>query len=358
MLIHSDLLCTLAQDRPTLQTTALSRPINKASMEICYNNGIHLPGPQLWLDPHAAQPCAVVSHAHADHIQCHERVLCSASTAAMMRLRGALGCKFQTLPYRQPVETGAARVTLYPAGHILGSAQVLVEWQGVRLLYSGDFKLRPGLSAEPIEVPPADIVIMETTFGKPQYCFPEAEAVVNQIKEFCVRSLRDGEAPILFCYSLGKGQEVLAGLAGVDFPIYLHTAHWQMASLYREFGVKLPFFRKYQPGQKLDGVLLCASGCRRGAWFAGLGRIRTAYVSGWALDPGACRRFGTDAAFALSDHAGYDDLKEYARLTGAQTIYTVHGFTSEFAAALRRDGYQAQPLGAHQALTSNQLRLF
>jgi len=160
---------------------------------------------------------------------------------------------------------------------------------------------------------------METTFGKPQHSFPYGETVLCQIKEFCVDALQQGDVPVLLCYSLGKGQEVLAGLSGVDFPIYLHTAHWNMSSLYREFGVRLPFFRKYQAGQELDGVLICASGCRRGAWFNGLSRIRTAYISGWALDKGAKWRFRTDAAFALSDHAGYDDLLEYCRLAGAQT---------------------------------------
>ena len=207
-------------------------------------------------------------------------------------------------------------------------------------------------------MPPADIVIMETTFGKPQYSFPYGETVLCQIKEFCVDALQQGDVPVLLCYSLGKGQEVLAGLSGVDFPIYLHTAHWNMSSLYREFGVRLPFFRKYQAGQELDGVLICASGCRRGAWFNGLSRIRTAYISGWALDKGAKWRFRTDAAFALSDHAGYDDLLEYCRLAGAQTFYTVHGFTHEFAADLRRRGYDAQPLGAHQNAAPVQPRLF
>lgn len=313
-------------------------------MQVLYQHGIHLPGPGLWLDPHARQSVAVVSHAHADHIQRHDHVLTSVPTAAMMRLRGITRCRFQALPYGQTETLGGARMTLYPAGHILGSAQVLVEWEGTRLLYSGDFKLRPGRSAEPVEVPQADVVIMETTFGRPRYRFPETEQVVGEILAFCRKSLDDGCAPVLFCYSLGKGQEVLACLDGAEFPIYLHAKHWEMASLYRDFGVKLPPFQKYQPGQKLDGVLLCASGCRKSGWFENLGRIRTAYISGWAIDRGAAWRFRSDVAFALSDHADYDDLWEYVRLTGAQSVYTMHGFADEFAGDLRRKGYWAEPL--------------
>jgi DNA ligase 1 len=313
-------------------------------MQVLYRRGIHLPGPSLWLDPHEAQSVAVVSHAHMDHVQRHDHVFTSVPTAAMMRLRGMSRCRFRTLPYRRPAEIGGARITLYPAGHILGSAQSLVEWDGSRLLYSGDFKLRAGLSAEPTEVPEADVVIMETTFGRPRYRFPDTSEVMGEIREFCRGALEQGLTPVLFCYSLGKGQEVLACLEGEKYPIYLHSSHWEMASLYRDFGVKLPPFRKYQPGQSLDGVLLCASGCRKGRWFAELSRIRTAYISGWALDSGARWRFGTDAAFPLSDHADYDDLLEYVRLTGADRVYTVHGFADEFARDLRKQGLWAEPL--------------
>jgi Cft2 family RNA processing exonuclease len=313
-------------------------------MQVSYKRGIHLPGPGLWLDPHDAQLAAIVSHAHADHVQHHDHVFTSVPTAAMMRLRGVTRCRFHTLPYGRPLEVDRARVTLYPAGHILGSAQVLVEWEETRLLYSGDFKLRPGRSAEPTEVPAADVVIMETTFGRPRYRFPETETVIEEIRQFCRKALDEDCAPVLFCYSLGKGQEVLACLEGADFPIYLQSSHWDMAALYRDLGVSLPPFQKFQPGQKLDGVLLCASGCRRAQWFGSLRRLRTAYISGWAIDRNACHRFGTDAAFPLSDHADYDDLLEYVRLTGAERIYTVHGFADEFAGDLRRRGHWAEPL--------------
>lgn len=323
-------------------------------MQVLYRHGIHLPGPSLWLDPHQARSVAVVSHAHADHVQQHDHVFASVPTAAMMRLRGVTRSRYQTLRFGETVGLGQARLTLYPAGHILGSAQALVEWEGCRLLYSGDFKLRAGRSAEPVEVPKADVVIMETTFGKPRYRFPQTEEVVEAILGFCRESLAEGTAPVLFCYSLGKGQEVLACLEGAEFPIYLHSAHWDMAALYRDFGVKLPPFQKYQPGQKLDGVLLCASGCRRGQWFQKLGPIRTAYISGWAIDSSARWRFGTDAAFPLSDHADYDDLLQYVEASGASSVYTVHGFAEEFAGDLRKKGLWAEPLRE----PSTQLSLF
>jgi Cft2 family RNA processing exonuclease len=314
-------------------------------MQVLYRRGIHLPGPGIWLDPHEPQHTAFVTHAHADHVRRHERVFSTPATAEMMKLRGVTRCDFQPLRYRETFQVRDARVTLYPAGHILGSAQVLVEWQDTRFLYSGDFKLRPCRSAEAVEVPAADVVVMETTFGKPRYRFPETEEVVGQIRDFCTRTLAEGCTPVLFSYSLGKGQEVLACLEGIEHPIYLQTAHWKMASLYRELGVKLPHFERYRPGQELDGgILLCSSGCRRGAWFRRLESIRTAYISGWAIDRWARWRFGTDEAFPLSDHADYEDLLEYVRRTGAAKVHTVHGFADEFARDLRRLGYWAEPL--------------
>lgn len=316
-------------------------------MKVCFDHGVHLPDCDLRLDPHRAHDIAIVSHAHADHMCAHQRVLATPATAAMMRLRGAVNCQFQDLEWGEIWESNGAEITLVPAGHVLGSAQVLVQHQGVRLLYSGDFKLRPGLSAEQAVVPQTDILIMETTFGLPIYKFPDSDEVLARIREFCRDAIECGQTPVLFCYSLGKGQEVLAGLDGVDFPIYLHEKHFHMANLYCQFGVPLPDYKLYRAGTKISGVLLCASGCRKGRWFAEFARrhdLRTAYISGWALHPGAAWRQGTDEAFPLSDHADYPDLINYVCQSGAQKIYTLHGFACEFAADLRDCGLEAQAL--------------
>lgn len=318
-------------------------------MKVSFDNGVHLPECDLWLDAHKAREMAVVSHAHADHMCAHGRVLATPATAAMMRLRGAINCQFQDLEWGEiwECEQSNAEVTLVPAGHVLGSAQVLVEHNGTRLLYSGDFKLRPGLSAEQAVVPQADILIMETTFGLPIYKFPDSDEVLRRIREFCYDALECGQTPVLFCYSLGKGQEVLAGLDGVDFPISLHEKHFHMANLYRQFGVPLPDYKLYRAGSNINGVLLCASGCRKGRWYAEFARrhdLRTAYISGWALHPGAAYRQGCDEAFPLSDHADYADLIQYVCQSGAQRIYTLHGFAKEFAADLRDCGLEAQAL--------------
>ncbi len=319
-------------------------------MQVIYDHGVHLPATNLWLDPHQERTRAIVSHAHADHMKKHGEVIATPATAAMMQLRGARRTQFHHANWKETVFCdGGGSFSLWPAGHVLGSSQVLVEHDGMKLLYSGDFKLRPSLSAEIAEVPSADIVIMETTFGRPHYRFPDNQSVLDDIARWCRSVLNTGSRPVVFCYSLGKGQEVLAGLRDFDAPIYLHEAHWKMANLYRTLGVEFPEYQLYDEAKvdAFNGVLLCASGCQRGRWFEELRRahsLKTAYVSGWAMDAGAKWRFGTDVAFPLSDHAGYDDLMAYVGLSGAGTIYTTHGFEAEFARDLRAQGYLAQPL--------------
>ncbi|HEX8465232.1 MAG TPA: hypothetical protein VF627_11495 [Abditibacterium sp.] len=291
----------------------------------------------------------------------HGRVFATSATAAMMHARGAVKSKFHLLEWREPVKWGRAEVSFYPAGHVLGSSQMLVEADGARLLYSGDFKLRDSLSAEKIEVPRADIVVMETTFGHPRYRFPETAVVLQQIAKWCGEVIARGAVPVLFSYSLGKGQEVLAGLHNCGFPIHLHAKHAQMAAIYAAHGVEFPDYLVHQPDADFEGVLLCAKQCQRSKWWCELvakRRVETAYISGWALGSHP-NRFGTQAAFALSDHAGYEDLLEYVRLTGARQVWTTHGFESEFAADLRARGIEARPLReAKAAPVSAQLSLF
>lgn len=313
-------------------------------MEVLYHRGIHLPGLSLWLDPHLVQPAAVVTHAHSDHSRPHRRVISTVATAALMRARGLVRPEFQTVAYREPVPWEGGTITLYPAGHILGSAQALVECDGRRLLYSGDFKLAPGAAAEPAEVPQADIVIMETTFGRPRYRFPRCDQVAGEIEQFCRGALADGAVPALFCYSLGKCQELVARLAACGLPLFLEDAHFAMTCCYRELGAALPEVQRIPAEGRPEGVVLCSSSARREPWWPRLGRVRTAYVSGWAAEPGARWRFRTDAAFPLSDHADHPALLEYVERTGAGRVYTVHGFAEEFSGELRRRGYWSEPL--------------
>jgi Cft2 family RNA processing exonuclease len=311
--------------------------------QIRYHGAIHLHTIDLWLDPRASREWAFVSHAHSDHIAAHRAVILSEGTHRFMRARRTLPDEATILPFGKTRAVRGVNVTLYPAGHILGSAQLLVEVNDQRLLYSGDFKLQPNSAAETIEIPHADVLVMETTFGHRRYTFPPRAEVVAQMADWCRKTLEEGLTPVLLAYSLGKTQEVLTELAGRGFHFLLHDAAYQMTQLAEELGVSFPAHERWSPGWGEGCVVVCPPHLRK--WL--LPRVpacRTAIVSGWAVDPSARYRYGADAAFCLSDHADYPDLLAYVERVQPSRVLTVHGYASEFAAELRRLGYQANAL--------------
>ena len=306
--------------------------------------GIYLPDADLHLDPRSRVPLALVSHAHGDHIARHDRVLATPETLALYRHRLGSRREGDGLAYGRPVRLGEATVTLHPAGHCLGSAQVLVEWNGQRLVYTGDFKLRPNPTAGTAPIIPCDILITECTFGEPWYRFPPHDEVRAQIVEFCLETIAAGAVPVLLAYSLGKAQELiwLVGEAGLE--TVLHRAIWGVTEVYRELGVRFPAAYHLFSHQLAEGrVLITPPGTQRQPPASSL-RRRVAVATGWALHPAGARfHRGTDAQFAFSDHADFDELVRYAAECGARRVYTVHG-ERRLAAHLRSLGVDARCL--------------
>jgi DNA ligase-1 len=235
-------------------------------------------------------------------------------------------------------------LTLLPAGHIFGSAMSLIEAGGISLLYTGDFKLRHGLSAEPCAPRPADILIMETTFGRPQYVFPPTVEVMEGVKRFCREALDNDETPVLVGYSLGKSQEILCALASAGLPLMLHATIARTTEIYREFGHCFPPYERYEGGSAAGKVLICPPNSAHSALLRKLGKTRSAVLTGWAVDPHCRFRYQCDAAFPLSDHADFPDLLELVRLVAPKRVYTLHGFAADFAQTLRDRGYDARAL--------------
>ncbi|HET9375516.1 MAG TPA: ATP-dependent DNA ligase, partial [Chthoniobacterales bacterium] len=243
-----------------------------------------------------------------------------------------------------------AQITLYPAGHIYGSAQAHVLFEDQTLLYTGDFKLRQGKSAEPIEWRKSDILIMETTYGLPRYIFPPTDQVVAQLVKFCAEAIEEDTTPILFGYSLGKAQEILAALFGSGLRILLHPAIFRMTKLYEALQDRLPPYSLYRPQDLPGSVLICPPSANRTRLVQSIKARKTAMLTGWALNPGANYRFQCDAAFPLSDHADYSDLLKYVDLVQPQRVFTLHGYAHEFAEDLRRRGVEAWALGEDNQL--------
>ena len=314
------------------------------------DRGIYLPQVDLWMDPQRPQTRALVSHAHFDHLAAHGEILASPPTARLLKARTPKGTKIREIPFGQAFPLGGGAVLkLTPAGHILGSAMARVERTRptrTSLLYTGDFKLRAGGSSEVCRPLQADVLVMETTYGLPRYRFPPSTEVMKKILAFCRGAAEDGEVPVLLGYSLGKSQELLAGLAKAGLPILLHPSVHRMTEIYRELGVKFPDTAVWKKSARRPekAVVIFPPQAAHSVQLRGIANRRVAAVTGWALAPGANYRLGCDVAFPLSDHADHAELKELVRKVHPKEIRTLHGFAAEFAAELREEGWNAWPV--------------
>ena len=313
-------------------------------IDVHYERGVFLPAQNVWLDPWDAKPFAFVSHAHSDHVAPHQEILVSERTARLVRARLAGDRKEIILPFGQPTKVRGLDITLFPAGHIFGSAQFFLRAENGSLLYTGDFKLRPGKSAEPAEWTTADTLVMETTYGLPRYRLPPTDEVVAQIVAFCREAIESGEVPVLLGYSLGKAQEILCALDGACLTPMLHGSVYQMTRIYEQFGQAFCDYVRYKADNVTGKVLICPPSANGSRMLERIPRKRVAMISGWAMDPNAIYRYQVDAAFPLSDHADYSDLLRYVELVQPQRVLTLHGFAAQFARDLRDRGIEAWAL--------------
>jgi Cft2 family RNA processing exonuclease len=270
----------------------------------------------------------------------------------LIQTRGKPGKSVIQAEFGQEMEMAWApgfQWSLHSAGHIHGSSQILLSHKdsGMRLLYTGDFKMRAGFSCEKAATPFADVLIMETTFGLPRYRFPPAEETMQRVIRFCRTALGEGAVPVLLAYTLGKSQEILAGLRGVDFPLMLHPQTHAISEAYVRMGVSLPPFSLFD-GTCVEGhAVICPPHALapESPMAAAMPRRRTAVLTGWAMDSSTLYRSRCDAAFPLSDHADYDELLAFVDAVKPQRVYTVHGFVDAFARDLRARGVEAWALG-------------
>jgi ATP-dependent DNA ligase I len=319
-------------------------------IDVRYESGVYLPQQDFWLDPRDAKRFAFVSHAHSDHIALHEEIIVSERTARLMQRRLPGRRIEHILPFSQQRSVRGLDLMLLPAGHIFGSAQCFLFTGDKTLLYTGDFKLRPGKSAEPAEWRQADTLIMETTFGLPRYRFPPTEQVIGQVVAFCREAIEDRHVPVLLGYSLGKAQEILCSLDGAGLTAMLHGSVYQMTRVYEQFGQSFCKYVRYDANEVSGKVLICPPSANRSRMLEKIARKRVAMLSGWAVDPNAVYRYQVDAAFPLSDHADYNDLLRYVDLVRPKRIFTLHGFAAEFARDLRERGVEAWALSAENQM--------
>ncbi|MEZ5740474.1 MAG: ligase-associated DNA damage response exonuclease [Burkholderiaceae bacterium] len=308
-------------------------------------SGLYCPAGDFYIDPWRPVARAVITHGHADHARAgHSHYLASQSGVPLLRHRLGSDISVQGLALGDALTIGRAQVSLLPAGHVLGAAQVRVEVAGEVWVASGDYRVQADSTCTPFEPVRCHTFITESTFALPVFRWEPQSLVMAQLNDWWQDNARQGLASVLYCYSLGKAQRVLAGVDPAIGPIVCHRAVQGINEIYRQAGVALPATvapdDDSPPG--LAGALVIAPPSVAGsAWLKRFGPQADAFVSGWMQVRGLRRRRAVDRGFVLSDHADWPGLLQAIEATGAQRIIVTHGQEAVLVRWLREQGRAA-----------------
>jgi len=307
-------------------------------------DGIEVANGLLWLDARKPKKLGIISHAHGDHVGRHETIICTRETGAFVRQRSGHQAKYIELPYGEPFRVGDLEVTLHPAGHILGAAMVHIAGPDESVLYSGDFRLVPGLTCAGAVPVHADVLIMEATFGTPAHRQPPVAESRARLLEFVRENLDAGRVPVLLAYALGKGQEVLKALTDAGIPVAAHGSIWNLLRPYRDAGIRFPGARRLSRNGNRRCAIVTPPRWAESAPVKSCGETRVAAVTGWGA---MALRPGIDETISLSDHADYDQLIELVERVAPKRIHLLHGYATELAADLTERGHEAHAVPGH-----------
>ena len=309
--------------------------------------GLYCPDGDFHVDPWAPVPRALITHAHGDHARIGSAgYLCADKCAPLLRRRFGAEAIIESAPYGRPLTIGATRVSFHPAGHVLGSAQIRIEGaQGVWVV-SGDYKRAPDPTCEPFEPVPCDTFITESTFGLPIYRWDPVDTVIGDMLSWWDANRVKGLTSIVFCYTIGKAQRLLAELARVtDRPVLVHGMLVPMIEVYRSLGVAMlptETLVDRPRGTSLAGELVLAPPSARGTpWMRRLGELSDALTSGLMRVRGVRRQRAYDRGFVISDHADWPALLDTITATGARRVLATHGHAEPLARFLREQGIES-----------------
>ncbi|MDB5985256.1 MAG: ligase-associated damage response exonuclease [Nevskia sp.] len=323
--------------------------------------GLYCPRGDFHIDPSTPVARAVITHGHADHARPGSREYWGAAVGyGLLRERLGLGAKINPLAYSAAIQLGDARVSLHPAGHVLGSAQVRIEVDGAVWVVSGDYKREADPTCAAFEPQPCDVFITESTFALPVYRWPDPLEVAREIFDWWQQCKTDGVCALLCCYSLGKAQRILAELQRhADETVYVHGAMTRLIKLYRSAGVAmLPTDVVTNQPKTFDWrgrLVLAPPGASGTPWLKRFRPLSLSFASGWMQVRGSGRRAAYDRGFVLSDHADWPSLIRTIEQTGAKRVLAMHGHTDVLVSYLRERGIDAQALALHSGVSPNAL---
>ncbi|MGI9177425.1 MAG: ligase-associated DNA damage response exonuclease [Pirellulales bacterium] len=307
---------------------------------IVTESGLYCERGDFHIDPWRRVPRAVITHAHADHARAGcDRYLCATEGKLVLRARIGGGAPIDTLRRGERVSLNGVKVSLHPAGHLLGSAQVRVEHGGITWVVTGDYKLHHDPTCAPFEHVPCDVFVTESTFGLPVYRWQSPEEIAAEINAWWRVNRDAGRTSVLLAYSLGKAQRLAAMVDPSIGPIVAHGAVMKLVEAYRASGVRLPPIDRVPPRARRVGdgraLVIAPPSVLGSSWLNLFGESSVAMASGWMMLRGVRRRRGFDKGFAVSDHADFPGLLAAIDSTGARRVLATHGFSDALSRYLR-----------------------
>ena len=311
------------------------------------DRGLYCAAGDFFIDPWQPVDRAVITHAHADHAsRGSKRYLTTTEGELVLRRRMEEGVHIHAIPYGDPITINGVTVSLHPAGHLLGSAQVRVEHKGEVWVVSGDYKVEPDATCTPFEPVQCHTFITESTFGLPIYKWPPQQEIFESINAWWRGNRAQKRTSILYAYALGKAQRVLSGLAPSIGPILVHGSVFHLSNDYLASGIELPPYKyantENARAHRGEAILIAPPSANNNpAYLRKFGPASHGFASGWMTIRGARRRRAVDRGFILSDHVDWTGLMATIRATGAERVGVTHGYRNAVVRYLHEKGWDA-----------------
>lgn len=314
--------------------------------------GLYCPAGDFHIDPWKPVPRAIITHAHSDHARSgSQRYLAAKSSKSLLQLRLGVDIELQTLEYGESLALGDVNVTLFPAGHILGSSQVRLESHGKVALVTGDYKLQKDSTCCSWEPVPCHLMVTESTFGLPVFHWPKTSQVIDELIGWWQANQQAGQTSVLLAYSVGKTQRILMELEQrqpKNGRIWVHGSMLGPLRAYRESGVALPEYESVASAPNgtdfSQALVIAPPSAQQSSWMNRFREVSLASASGWMAIRGTRRRRNLDRGFVLSDHVDWDDLNQAVEWCNPEELWVTHGFSDTFARYQSERGRKAAPL--------------
>tara|TARA_Y100000588_G_C14218910_1_gene910103 strand:- start:915 stop:1913 length:999 start_codon:yes stop_codon:yes gene_type:complete len=312
-------------------------------------NGLYCSLGDFYIDPYGQVDIAIITHAHADHARIGaKKYICHHDSVAILKKRLGDTIQIEAKAYNETFEIKGVQLSLHPAGHVLGSAQIRLEYLGEVWVVSGDYKIAADPTCTPFEHVLCDTFITESTFGLPVFKWQATDIIMNNINQWWQQNQTNHQPSLLGAYSFGKAQRVLAGIDNHLGPIYVHGAIENLLPAYQDAGVLLPDVStidlRRTKQQYDDALIIAPPSAINSSWGKRFKNANTAFASGWMQIRGNRRHRGVQRGFVLSDHADWPSLLKAIKYSKAQKIYTMHGYADTLSKYLCEIGIDAEPL--------------